>query len=59
MVWAGKNQKTPLWEDRGAIKAFGELRRLRVNVVQDAVEWRVSEQRLPIEKIGGNLDEAA
>ena len=45
-------------KNRGAIKALGELWRLRINVLQNSVERRVGKQRLPIEKIGRSFDEA-
>ena len=45
-------------EDGGAIEAFGELRRLRINIIQEAVERSVGEQGRPVEQIGRGFNEA-
>jgi hypothetical protein len=45
-------------EDGGAIEAFGELRRLRIYIIQEAVERSVGEQGRPVEQIGRSFDEA-
>src|ERR1035437_6786395 len=43
-------------KDGHAVEALGELRRLRVNKNQTAVEWRVGEQWIPIDQIRRSFD---
>jgi hypothetical protein len=44
--------------DGGAIEVYWKLRRLWINIIQEAVERSVGEQGRPVEQIGRGFNEA-
>lgn len=50
-------ESSGLWKDGGAIKPLLELSCLRISVIQSAVEWRVGDERIPVQQIGRDFDE--